>query len=98
MLQMDSPFWFIIGVVGREYRGAATASITLMQSLGQTISVAVFGSILNAYTLGSDSANIVQMADGIRAIFAVGLGIAITLLIIVTLMPTHRTIMEMQVK
>lgn len=120
MLQIESPYWFIIGivivmglgmgfistpatvlvqsVVGREYRGAATASITLMQSLGQTISVAVFGSILNAYTLGSDPLDIVPMADGIRAIFAVGVGIAVTLLIIVCFMPRHRTIMEMQVK
>lgn len=120
MLQIESPYWFIIGIVsimglgmgyiatpttvlvqsavGREYRGAATASTTLMQSLGQTIGVAVFGSILNAYTLGSEHADTAQIAAGIQAIFAVGVGLAAATLITVSLMPTHRTIMEQQGK
>ena len=84
--------------VGREYRGAATASITLMQSLGQTIGVAVFGSILNAYTLGTEHANTAQVAAGIEAIFAVGVGLAVATLISASLLPKHRTIMEQQGK
>ncbi len=120
LLQIDSPYWILIGIVClmgfgmgyistpttvlvqsavvQEYRGAATASVTLMQSLGQTIGVAVFGSILNAYTLGSENADIAQVAAGIQAIFTVGVGLAVATLISVCLMPTHRTIMEQQGK
>lgn len=84
--------------VGAEYRGAATASTTLMQSLGQTIGIAAFGSILNAYTLGSDQASITQIAEGIQAIFLVGVGLAVMTLLCVSFLPLHRTILAQQSK
>ncbi len=84
--------------VSWEWRGAATASNTLMLSLGQTVGIAVFGSVLNASISGSGQSSSAQFADGLQAIFVLGFGISLLVLLTVLFLPSHRKIMEQQSK
>lgn len=81
-------------VVGWEQRGVANASSMLMRALGQTIGIAVFGTIYNQHVnaIGSKS----ELVAGMHAIFIVMSGIAIANLLTVLFLPKHRQGMAQQ--
>lgn len=81
-------------VVGWEKRGVANASSMLARALGQTVGIAVFGTIYNQYVtiIGSKT----ELADGMHAVFLLMLGIAIANLLAVSFLPKHRQVMAQQ--
>nr|WP_273387124.1 MDR family MFS transporter [Cohnella zeiphila] len=81
--------------VGWEMRGVATAANSLLRSLGQTVGVAVFGTIFNHFvgTAGAKE----QMTSGMHAIFVLMLAIAAVHLLTVAFLPPHRKVMAQQV-
>jgi len=84
-------------VVGWEMRGVANASNTLVRSLGQTVGIAVFGTIFNQYAREPSAA--VSPADlvaGMHAVFVVMVMIAVANLLSMLLLPSHRKVMEVQ--
>lgn len=80
--------------VGWENRGVANASSMLLRAMGQTIGIAVFGTIYNQHvtTLGSKS----ELAAGMHAVFLLMCAIAIANLLVVQLLPKHRELMAHQ--
>lgn len=90
--------------VGWESRGAATASVSLMNAFGQTVGIAVYGSVLNAYAIGgtagaaASSAASANLAEGLQAVFVAGFVFSVLTLLTVTLLPPHRKIIEQQSK
>ncbi|WP_248923980.1 MDR family MFS transporter [Paenibacillus hamazuiensis] len=81
-------------VVGWEKRGVVNASSMLLRSMGQTIGIAVFGTIYNQHvtTTGSKS----ELAAGMHAVFLLMFAIAIANLLVVQLLPKHREVMVQQ--
>ncbi|WP_068783463.1 MDR family MFS transporter [Paenibacillus phocaensis] len=81
-------------VVGWEKRGVANASSMLARALGQTVGIAVFGTIYNQYVtiIGSKT----ELAAGMHAVFLLMLGIAIANLLAVSFLPKHRQVMAQQ--
>lgn len=81
-------------VVGWEKRGVANASSMLARALGQTVGIAVFGTIYNQYVtiIGSKT----ELTDGMHAVFLLMLGIAIANLLAVSFLPKHRQVMAQQ--
>lgn len=77
-------------VVGWKLRGAATASITFSQSLGQTMGVAVLGTVFNN-TVAKKG-----MAQSLHGVFILVFAISIVTLLISSLLPSHRSIMAHQ--
>ncbi|THF84680.1 MDR family MFS transporter [Cohnella fermenti] len=82
--------------VGFESRGVAMSTNSLIRSMGQTIGVAVFGTIFNHYVL-SDAAPAADLVDGMHAIFALMLAIAAVHLLAVVFLPRHKKVMAGQV-
>jgi MFS family permease len=80
-------------VVGWEMRGVANASNVLMRSLGQTIGVAVFGTIFNSYVTTGGK---IELAAGMHAVFLLLLVILAANLIVVLFLPPHRKVLEQQ--
>jgi drug resistance transporter, EmrB/QacA subfamily len=76
--------------VGWNLRGAATASNTFSRSLGQTVGVAVLGTVFNN-TLNKNG-----MAQGLHVVFILVFAISIATLLISTLLPSHRSIIAHQ--
>lgn len=76
--------------VGWNLRGAATASNTFSRSLGQTVGVAVFGTVFNN-TLNKDG-----MARGLHVVYILVFAISIVTLLISALLPSHRSIIARQ--
>lgn len=81
-------------VVGWEKRGVANASSMLARALGQTVGIAVFGTIYNQYVtiIGSKT----ELTAGMHAVFLLMLGIAIANLLVVSFLPKHRQVMAQQ--
>jgi len=76
--------------VGWNLRGAATASNTFSRSLGQTVGIAVFGTVFN---------NTMQhngMAQGLHVVFILVFAVSVVTLLISSLLPSHRSIMAHQ--
>lgn len=77
----------IQGAVGFQMRSVATSTNTLMNSLGQTISVAVFGMVFNAIvTTGTVS----QLASGIHYVFILMFAVSVLNLIIALFLPSSQ--------
>lgn len=81
-------------VVGWEQRGVANASSMLLRAMGQTVGIAVFGTIYNQHvtTLGSKT----ELVAGMHAVFLLICGIAVANLLAVQLLPKHRNVMVQQ--
>lgn len=81
-------------VVGWEKRGVANASSMLARALGQTVGIAVFGTIYNQYVtiIGSRA----ELTAGMHAVFLLMLGIAIANLLAVLFLPKHHQVMAQQ--
>ncbi|CAG7643689.1 Multidrug resistance protein 3 [Paenibacillus solanacearum] len=80
-------------VVGWQQRGVATAANSLMRSLGQTVGVAVFGTLFNSYLVEHTPA---EIAGGIHAVFLAIFIIAVLNTVAVCFLPAQRQIVEMQ--
>ena len=76
--------------VGWNLRGAATASNTFSRSLGQTMGVAVLGTVFN------NTMNQKGMAQGLHVVFILVFAISLVTLLISILLPSHRSIMAQQ--
>ncbi|MDP4128479.1 MAG: MDR family MFS transporter [Bacillota bacterium] len=76
--------------VGWNLRGAATASNTFSRSLGQTVGIAVLGTVFNN-TLNKNG-----MAQGLHVVFILVFAISIVTLLISALLPSHRSIIAHQ--
>lgn len=83
----------IQSAVGGNMRGAATSTNSLMNSLGQTIGVAIFGMLLNR-AVTEDTPD--QLASGIHLIFVLLLAIALVNLLVVSFLPSERRKTESQ--
>ncbi|MBJ6361399.1 MFS transporter [Paenibacillus sp. MAHUQ-46] len=80
-------------VVGWEMRGVANASNALMRSLGQTVGVAVFGTVFNQYvTTGAK----VELVAGMNAVFILLAVIAAANLLSVLFLPSHSKVVAQQ--
>lgn len=80
-------------VVGWEKRGVKASSM-LARALGQTVGIAVFGTIYNQYVtiIGSRA----ELTAGMHAVFLLMLGIAIANLLAVLFLPKHHQVMAQQ--
>lgn len=76
--------------VGWELRGVATSTISLLRSLGQTVGVAVFGTIYNHYVTGENPAPS-QMVSGMHGIFVLMIAIALAHAASVFFLPGSRS-------
>lgn len=83
----------IQAAVGWQTRGVATSTNALLRSLGQTVGVAVFGTVFNHYALAGAE---LEMADGMHAIFVILFVIAAANLLTVLFLPSHRQVMAQQ--
>ncbi|MFT8872633.1 MAG: MDR family MFS transporter [Sporolactobacillus sp.] len=89
--------------VGWAMRGAATASNMLMRSVGQTVGIAVFGTIFNNALLsgkthaGSTAASVhAAMAGAIHLVFLFVFVIGLATLLVALLLPSHRKVLAQQ--
>jgi EmrB/QacA subfamily drug resistance transporter len=80
----------IQSAVGWNLRGAAMASNAFTQSLGQTVGVAVFGTVFN------NSMNQNGMAQSLHLVFILVFAISIVTLLISTLLPPHNKVTARQ--
>jgi EmrB/QacA subfamily drug resistance transporter len=83
----------IQSAVGWGLRGVATSTNALMRTLGQTVGVAVFGTLFNSFLVTHAKP---ELARGMHAVFIVLFAIAAATLIVVAMLPAHRRIMEQQ--
>lgn len=81
-------------VVGWDKRGVANSTNVLMRSLGQSIGVAVFGSIFNSYL--STNETVPELASGMQAVFLFFLALSAANLVAVLFLPSHGKVMEQQ--
>ncbi|MFF3921752.1 MDR family MFS transporter [Paenibacillus lactis] len=81
-------------VVGWEQRGVANASSMLFRSLGQTVGIAVFGTIYNQHVTSLSSRS--ELAAGMHAVFLLLFGIAVANMLAVMLLPKRRNMMAQQ--
>lgn len=81
-------------VVGWEQRGVANASSMLFRSLGQTVGIAVFGTIYNQHVTSLSSRS--ELAAGLHAVFLLLFGIAVANMLAVMLLPKRRNMMAQQ--
>ena len=91
--------------VGWKMRGAATASNTFTRSVGQTIGIAVFGTIFNSMVIShgftqSDgpvsSASKEVFANGMHQVFVLMFFIGIAVFITSLFLPSHKKVLEQQ--
>ncbi|MCO7124348.1 MFS transporter [Sporolactobacillus shoreicorticis] len=86
--------------VGWSMRGAATASNMLMRSVGQTVGIAVFGTIFNNALsdekISSGGSTAVHLAHGIHLVFICVFFIGIATLIASLLLPSHQKVVAQQ--
>ncbi len=85
----------IQSVVGWEMRGTANAVNTLMRSLGQTVGVAIFGTVFNQYVT-TDPGTPAELAAGIHAVFLILLVISAGNLAANLFLPSHSKVMAQQ--
>lgn len=81
--------------VGWELRGVATSTISLLRSLGQTVGVAVFGTIYNRYVIGENPAPS-ELVSGMHGIFVLMVAIALAHAVSVLFLPSGRQAAEKQ--
>ncbi|WP_238996513.1 MDR family MFS transporter [Paenibacillus pinistramenti] len=98
----------IQSAVGWQMRGAATASNTLMRSIGQTVGIAVFGTIFNTSIVndgqGSSSSaagtggkiSSAALAHGMHLVFVLVFIIGIAIVISSLFLPSHKKVVEQQ--
>ncbi|GGA45599.1 MDR family MFS transporter [Paenibacillus physcomitrellae] len=98
----------IQSAVGWQMRGAATASNTLMRSIGQTVGIAVFGTIFNSAVLrdgqaSADSASNVNdtvshtaLAHGMHLVFILIFFIGLAVVVSSLFLPSHKKVLEQQ--
>jgi EmrB/QacA subfamily drug resistance transporter len=79
----------IQSAVGWNLRGAATASNTFSRSLGQTLGIAVFGTVFNSALRNG-------MAQSLHSIFILVFAISIITLLVSTALPSHSKVMLQQ--
>lgn len=77
----------IQSAVGGHRRGVATSTNSLMNTLGQTIGVAIFGMLLNR-AVTEDVPG--QLVNGMHTIFVLLLAIALVNLVVVSFLPSDR--------
>ncbi|WP_042463255.1 MDR family MFS transporter [Neobacillus dielmonensis] len=87
--------------VGWQMRGAATASNTFTRSIGQTVGIAVFGTIFNntIITYGKEHAGGVSplvLSQGMHLVFILVFFIGIANLIAILFLPSHKKVLEQQ--
>ncbi|RNC63184.1 MAG: Multidrug resistance protein 3 [Candidatus Dichloromethanomonas elyunquensis] len=80
----------IQSAVGWKLRGAATASSTFTRSLGQTVGIAIFGTVFN------NTMNLYGMAQSMHIIFILVFIISLITLLISFVLPSHRKVMALQ--
>lgn len=68
-------------------RGVATSTNSLMNALGQTVGVAIFGTLYNNAANGLEAT---QMAHGMHVVFIALFAIAMAILVVVGLLPSQR--------
>ncbi len=83
----------IQGAVDFRMRSVATSTNTLMNSLGQTVSVAVFGLVFNS-VVTADSPE--QIANGIHAVFLLMLAVAVLNLVVALFLPPSSKLLNHQ--
>lgn len=81
--------------VGWEMRGTANAVNVLMRSLGQSIGVAVFGTIFNQYVTAEPAAP-AELAAGVHAVFVALAVLSAVNLLACLLLPSHSRVMAGQ--
>lgn len=89
----------IQSAVGWSLRGAATASNTFFRSLGQTVGIAVFGTVFNSSLSTSIQQRVEMqnaMAQSMHLIFILIVAISIVNLMISFILPSHRKVMAQQ--
>lgn len=82
--------------VGWQMRGIATATNSFMRSLGQTVGIAIFGTLFNSIVVNTSLSQ--QLAHGMHAVFVAILLIAVLNFIAVFFLPSHRKVMQQQVQ
>jgi EmrB/QacA subfamily drug resistance transporter len=93
---VSTPSTVIIqSAVGWQMRGVSNAVNTLMRSLGQTVGIAVYGTIFNQH-LHSDPATLPELTAGMHSVFLLVLAVSAAHLLLVLFLPSHRRMMEMQ--
>jgi len=81
--------------VGWEMRGTANAVNVLARSLGQSIGVAMFGTVFNQYVTAEPAAP-AELAAGVHAVFWALAALSAVNLLICLLLPSHRRMMAEQ--
>jgi EmrB/QacA subfamily drug resistance transporter len=91
-----TPFNVVIqSMVGWEMRGTANAVNVLMRSLGQSIGVAVFGTVFNQF-ISADPAAPVELASGVHAVFLALVVISAANLLTCLFLQSHSKVMAQQ--
>lgn len=89
----------IQSAVGWSLRGAATASNTFFRSLGQTVGIAIFGTVFNS-SLNTYTQRHVELSDAMaqsmHLIFILIVAISIVNLMISLFLPSHSKVMAQQ--
>ncbi|WP_046225897.1 MDR family MFS transporter [Paenibacillus dauci] len=83
----------IQGAVGFQMRSVATSTNTLMNSLGQTVSVAVFGLVFNAIVTHNTAS---ELALGIHYVFILMLAVAVVNLLVALFLPPSSRLLNHQ--
>jgi EmrB/QacA subfamily drug resistance transporter len=91
---MTTPAMVLIQTsVGWQMRGVATSTNSLMNTFGQTASVAVFGMIFNHVVTEQTT---VQLTQGMHMVFLLLVLLAAATLVTVSFLPSHRSMVEQQ--
>lgn len=95
----------IQSAVGWRMRGAATASNTFTRSVGQTIGIAVFGTIFNSIVISQGHTQTGEkMTEAGKELFASGMHLVFTLMLFIGIatfiaslfLPSHKKVLEQQ--
>ena len=85
----------IQSAVGWEMRGTANAVNVLSRSLGQSIGVAMFGTVFNQFVTAEPAAP-AELAAGVHAVFWALAALSAVNLLICLFLPSHRRMMAVQ--
>jgi EmrB/QacA subfamily drug resistance transporter len=90
---MTTPIMVVIqNAVAQQQRGVATSTYSLMNALGQTIGVAVFGMLFNSAVSVQKTSG--ELVHGMHLIFVLILAIALANLLTIVWLPSHRKLTE----
>jgi EmrB/QacA subfamily drug resistance transporter len=91
---MTTPSMVLIQTaVGWQMRGVATSTYSLMNAFGQTVGVAVFGTLFNSAIVEKTPAH---LANGMHMVFVLIFVIALANVIALSVLPSSRKLMEQQ--